>query len=106
MNRGIEHENCPEKLIYFEDEEFDNEKDGVMQDKNENGLLPDIIEHLHSFKQYVVWKEGKIVPREGVIHLYDELVMEEKVIKKKLDQELENIRSAFKCPNINYADIK
>lgn len=56
-----------------------------MQDQNNNGLLPDIIEHLHSFKQYLVWKEGKIVPREGVIQLYDELVMEERLIKKKLD---------------------
>ena len=33
LNRGIEHENCPEKLIYFEAEEFDTEKDGVVQDK-------------------------------------------------------------------------
>jgi hypothetical protein len=33
-------------------------------------------------------------------------MMEERIIKKQLDQELENIRSAFRCPNINYADIK
>ena len=72
-------------MIYFEDEEFDDENGGLMQDQNNNGLLPDIIEHLHSFKQYLVWKEGKIVPREGVIQLYDELVMEERLIKKKLD---------------------
>lgn len=57
-----------------------------------NGLLPDIIGHLHSFKQYVVWKEGRIMPKEGVIKLYDDLVMEEKMVKKKLNQELESIR--------------
>jgi hypothetical protein len=53
-----------------------------------------------------VWKDDKIMPKEGVIQFYDELIIEDRMIKKKLDQELENIRLAFKCPNINYADIK
>jgi hypothetical protein len=89
-------------LIYFEDEEFEDKKE-----VNElNGILPDIIGHLHSFKQYAVWKEGKITPKEGVLVYYDDLAVEERKVKRKLEQELENIRSAFRCPTINYAHIK
>jgi hypothetical protein len=68
--------------------------------------LPDIISHLHSFKQYVVWKDSKPFPKEGVIPTYDGLVKNEREIIKRLNNELEKIRKEFKCPDINFVHIK
>ncbi|KRX06428.1 P-loop containing nucleoside triphosphate hydrolase [Pseudocohnilembus persalinus] len=98
--------------IFLEDEEKNfifaqEENNQHINDQNKiQGLLPNILEYINEFDNYIRWQKDVPHPVQGIIESYDISYQKIQEIEKQFDVYLKQIQKQFGDKNISYDHSK
>ena len=77
-----------------------------MEDRESDGLLPDLKKHLSEFQEYIEWQDNTPKPREGLVESYGLLMSELCKAKNDIEVYLESVRRATGIASLKYVHTK
>lgn len=81
-------------------------KERIKSKKDDEGILPDIRDHLHQFKNVITWKQigKKNIPEpvKGLSEEFDDANDRVEILKREIQEWLVNARKELKYPELRY----